>query len=269
MDLAAVHEELVSELHHGLPYVGTAPIAALGDEFDAFAKQFEALGLCHLLEFGDEDELRINLVRSGHARRYFLRRSRDEGNVDDRHLALSRTNSFLAAAAAGDAALARQIAEASPEAWNGDWEYEDDHCFFLLLHRLAQQGHAFPQADVQPILDRFERALEGATSARHAVCQALVAGDAAAFATALAERMQEEITRNDQLRDSAAVREGDVSFWPNSFISLEGLALLNLARLRGLTVPPDLPLPLCPDLARLPWTTVTADDLFEAIAREA
>ncbi|WP_197041109.1 Imm49 family immunity protein [Chondromyces apiculatus] len=262
-----MHEELVSELHYGMLSVGKAPISAMGDEFDAFSHQFEALGICHLLEFADESEFLTNLIRSGHARRYFLRRSRAEGNVADRHLALSRTNSFLAAAAAGDGVLARQIADESTETWNPAWEYEDDHHFFLLLHRLVQQGPSFPSGDVPAILTAFERSLDGATSARHAVCHALVAGDASAFLGALSELMQGEAALRDEKRSSAAVHEGDVAYWPHSFVSVEGLALLNLAQLRGISTETGTTLPLCPEIARLPWSTASVEDLFEAMAR--
>lgn len=263
MDLARVHEELVSELHHGMLHVGKAPIAELGDLFDDLAGQFEALGLCHLLESADVDELRTNLVRSAHSRRYFLRRSHMEGNDRDRHLALSRTRSFLDAVVAGDLALARQIADASVEVWNPAWEYEDDHCFFLLLHRIAQHGGAFPSPDVPELMGRFERSLEGAKSARYDACRALVARDSESFREALSTLLEEEAARNDEERDSAAVHEGDLLYWPRSYVSVEGLTLLKLADLTGMRIKMDHP--LCPELARLPWSAVDQEDLFEAI----
>ncbi|MDC0677162.1 Imm49 family immunity protein [Sorangium atrum] len=263
MDIADVHAELVSEIHYNMLCVGKAPIAELGDIFDELAAQFGALGICHLLEFADVGEFRTNLIRSGHSRRYFLRRSRAEGNVRDRHLALNRTNSVLDAVVAGDLALARQIADESTEVWNPDWEYEDDHCFFLLLHRMLQNPGTSPPPDAPVLLTRFERSLENRRSPRYEVCRALVARDSEGFDVSVSALLGEEAARNDEARDSAAVREGDVVYWPRSYLSLEGLALIKIAELLGMKVSGELA--RCPRIARLPWASHSVEDLFAAI----
>ena len=71
------------------------------------AAWFQALGICNLLLDADPDRFYENLVRSGHARRYFLQKSRDEGNNDDYQLATSRWDSFLDVVASGHFQLAR------------------------------------------------------------------------------------------------------------------------------------------------------------------
>lgn len=266
MDLAEVHRELVHEIRDGLGYlVEPARMADLGDIFDVLALQLEGLALCHLFELADQSKFRENLVRSGHSRRFFLRRSAQEKNHHDRHLALSRTRAFLDALVAGSLAVARDIAVLSPEDWNRDWEYEDDFCFYWLLHGIVKQPQAFPTAATPALLHRYEQSLQGGESVHLDVARALCARDGGAFADALRALLAAEQKQIEGDRSSAAVHERNILFWPKSRISIEGLALLKVAELLGMPVPDDLP--LCPALARLPWTDRPDRDLFEEIER--
>jgi hypothetical protein len=264
MDLAEVHEELVAEIRDGLGYVAEpAHMADLGDIFDTLSLQLEGLGLCHLFEFADQAAFRENMIRSGHSRRFFLRRSRSEKNEDDRHLALSRNRAFLDAVVGGSLVLARDIARLSTETWNPAWEYEDDFCFYLLLHTIAQQTGPFPRSESHGLLKRFEESVAGGESPHLDVARALVAKDPAAFADSLLGLLGDEAGQIENDRDSAAVHEGDVLFWPKSRVSIEGLALLNVADLLGISVQGEFP--LCPSLARLPWNEEPVRDVFEEI----
>lgn len=266
MDLADVHAALVVEIREGLISLAEpARMSELGGVFETLSSQLEGLALCHLLEFLDQEQFRENMVRSGHARRFFLRRSRLEGNHQDRHLALSRNRAFLDAVVAGSLTVARDIAVLSPDTWNGTWEYQDDFCFYLALHDVVREPSAFPTAAAHALLDRFASALEGGRSARFDVVEALVRRDPPRFAEALTALLGEEAARIDKDRTSAAVHEGDVLYWPNSRISVEGLALLNIADLIRVTVDADFP--LCPPLARLRWAQDSFRDLFQDIER--
>jgi hypothetical protein len=264
VDIADVHAALVPEIHERMWIVREKlPMAEVSRTFEELSVLFEGLGLCHLLESVDLAELAENLCRSGHARRYFLRRSQQEGNLRDRRLALSRTPAFFDAIVAGDVPLARDVASLSITTWEPAWEYEDDFCFFFYLHRVAL---GFPPGgpDQIAILDRFERALEGASSARLDACRAIAARDAPALAKALSERLDEIAGELDEERESSAVQEeADVAFWPRSFVSIEGLALLQMATVLGLPVPGDLP--LCPRVARLPVRAAAYPDFFAEI----
>lgn len=270
MDIAAIHSMIVPEIHQRVALVfESPPMAEMGPTIEELSSLFEALGLCHLLEFVDLGEFAQNLCRSGHARRYFLRRSQEEGNADDPQLALSRTRALFDAIVAGDLALARDIAALSATQWQPDWEYEDDFCFFLFLHQVVLGqggGAAVPEAELVATLDRFEVALEGASAPRLDVCRALVARDAEAFADALMRRLDEISRELDVERETAAVQEDfDVGFWPRSFVSLEGLALLTLSELLGVHVTGDPP--MCPRIARLPVQPNTYPDFFDEIER--
>jgi hypothetical protein len=266
MDLAQVHVELVHAIRDGMSYV--APplhIAEMGGIFDELALQLEGLALCHLFENADQAAFAENLARSGHSRRFFLRRSRIEKNQDDRHLALSGTRCFLDALIAGSLTLAREIATLSTETWNAAWEYEDDHCFYLLLHTIVKQPVPFPTPELHALLDRFERSLEGGDSVHLNVAKALVARDPDAFKDTLLSLLLAEAEQIEKGRQSAAVRERDILFWPKSRVSIDGLALLKIAELADMPIDGDFP--LCPQLARLPWSDQTYHDLFEEIER--
>lgn len=266
MDLVQVHVELVHAIRDGMSYVAPPlKIAEMGGIFDELALQLEGLALCHLLENADQAAFAENLVRSGHSRRFFLRRSRLEKNLDDRHLALSGTRCFLDALIAGSLTLAREIATLSTETWNAAWEYEDDHCFYLFLHAIVKQPAPFPRPEMQSLLSRFERSLEGGKSPHLDVARALVARDRDAFKDALLSLLSAEAEQIAKGRKSAAVQERDILFWPKSRVSIEGLALLKIAELVGLPIEGDFP--LCPQLARLPWSDQTYRDLFEEIER--
>jgi len=262
MDLRDVQEAIVPLIHERM-YFLTAGYSMVesGDALESLSELFQALGVCHLLTGLNVDEFRQNLVRAGHARRYFLRKSKGEGNVSDRHLALSRCEAFLAAVAAGDLRLARDIAILSSETWNKNWEYEDDFCYFLFLHKTVKHPTALATQDLRLILEQFEQALEGAASTRLEVCKALGSQDEEVFNVALGNLLAERQEQLDEKRSS--VMDMDIEsllFWPNSFVSIEGLALLKIAELRGLQ--PDAGFPLCQEEARLSITDNQYVDLF-------
>ncbi len=264
MDLADVHAELVAEIRDGMSYLASPlNIAETGNIFDALALQLEGLALCHLLENADQAAFAENMARSGQSRRFFLRRSRVEQNKADRHLALSRTRSLLNALIAGSLPIARDIARLSFETWSPDWEYEDDHCFYLLLHKIVLKPESFPGPEIEPLMRRFETALQGGKSIHFAVASALVARDAGAFTDALLALLAAEAKQIAADRTSSAVYERDVLYWPKSRVSIEGLALLKVAELVKLPVAGNFP--LCPALAQLPFSDQIHRDLFEEI----
>ena len=264
MDLADVHAELVAEIRDGMSYLASPlNIAETGNIFDALALQLEGLALCHLFENADQAAFAENMARSGQSRRFFLRRSRVEQNKVDRHLAMSRTRSLLDALIAGSLPIARDIATLSFETWNPDWEYEDDYCFYLFLHKIVLHPDAFPGPEIEPLLQRFETALQGGKSIHLAIARALAARDAGAFTDALLALLAVEAKQIQADRTSAAVQERDVLYWPKSRASIEGLALLKVAELIKLPVTGEFP--LCPPLANAPFSDKTYRDLFEEI----
>ena len=263
-----IHDTLLPEVRDLVGILaGGYPIGQLGAELENSSNYFQGLAITHLLTDADLDQFKLYLTRSGYARRYFLSRSARDGNDGDPRLALGRTEAFLDAVAAGQMALAREIANLSGDAWRADWEYEDDFCYFLFLHRIAGGLDPAGEPQLTEILARFEKVLEGGKSLRLAVCRAILARDDEAFRAglfALMEQRQEELFR---LRERLQQLEpqGCVC-WARSFVSIEGFALMRLAEVAGLPpLEPDAELPLCPAQGRIPAVDAEYEDFFQGI----
>jgi len=169
----------------------------------------------------------------------------------------------MAAFAPGQLSLARHIAQLSPTQWERDWEYEDDHGYFLLLHRVALDPTSFHSQPTEQIQNNIERVVDGKSWPQLDACWALYRRDAAEFEAALERLLEAENERNEWERTADAVTEGDAVYWARRCVSVEGLALLNIARL--LQVPPRRSFPLCHPLAQLPLGDRPIANFFEDI----
>jgi hypothetical protein len=265
MSLTETREELVDSLQEGLSVLMNGfPIARVGYDLEQSAAWFQGLGICNLLLYADPDRFYENLVRSGHTRRYFLKKSREEGNSGDYQLAISRWDSFLDVMAAGYFPLARDIASLSVTHWTRAGEYEDDFLYRLFLHNFI--GPPDPQRDLrlQDVLMRWSTWLSGEPSARLDCCAALAARDAAAFEKSfddLVAQREAEVAAQSKMAIAA-----DICFEPCSRIFVEGLALLRMAKAIGMT--PRDEYPLCPAIARMPPTKPFPEDLYVEMERE-
>jgi hypothetical protein len=260
MDLAEVHKRCLEEIRAGMVFLSAGyPMRECGEKIEELSALFQGLGICHLLESLSTIDFQENLVRSGQARRYFLHMSQLQGNTVSKHLALSRSEAFLDALAAGNLKLANSIAELSPKDWNPNWEYEDDFCFYLFLQQLLLQ---VPQNELQHTVKRFEVASEGGTSPRLRVLTALRMEDAREFESALSALLWEEQNRAHAQRSGAF--DSKFLFWPRSFVSIEGLALLRAAELVGISIEGEFT--LCPSEARLSVGENDYRDFFAELA---
>jgi hypothetical protein len=266
VQLESIHQQLVLEIQERLAVVASGARAVeISETFRDLSRNLQALAICHLLESADQDEFRANLERSGQARRHYLRKSRDQGNAIDRNLALSRTEAFFDSVAAGDLSLSKEIADLSVTEWNADWEYEDDFCYYSFLHDLLRSPGSPGTTRLGATLNRFETALEGVDSPRLNVCSALLARKEDGFIEAFQALLESIREASDKRRE--VVESYDLTFWPRSFISVEALAVLRIAELRGIRGL-ERDFALCPALAKLPvLEETTTSDLFEEIER--
>jgi hypothetical protein len=262
MDPAEVRALLADDAHEVLGQVASGlPVARLSAELERASRVFQALGCCHLLERLDAEAFRSNLLRSVHARLYFLRRSRHEGNTADRRLALSRTEALLDALAAGhDATLGALISHSIVRFIPG-WEYEEDYLYFRWIQELA--GGSPPE--VLAATSKLRRkALGLPPDRRQAALDALGAGDRTAFLDAVHGLAAELVEYADKRQ--AFLLEFDFEAclqWPRGFVSVELLALIALAGRRG--IPVDEPIALCPQEGRLPRGGAEIEDFFAGI----
>lgn len=265
MDPRDVRLELVYAIEDEMLYIASDyPIGEIGDVYKRLSEYFQALGICYILEFANVDKFQENLVLSGYARRFYLKKSYDYSNTTDRYLAISRSEAFLDSLAAGNLRLAREISSLSLIDWNPNWEYEDDFCFFQILYGLLREQNGLSENQTWKIIDRFEAALEGGQAVRLEVCKALIAKDSDRFILAMQELMDEKIQDNHIKREKMLEPNPSTCiFWPRSFISIEGLALLKIAEIIGMPIVEDFP--LCPNIARLPTEEKLYSDFFEEI----
>lgn len=267
MEIAKNRAELIPLVKRNMLYfLGSPPAAEMGGHCETLSGQFQALAICHFIENFDLAEFGINLRRSACIWRFFLERSGEERNMHDRFLALSRTEAFFDALVGGNRPLAMDIAAASGAEWNPGWESEAEFHYFRFLHLLLLDPRGTDADQIEALL-RISRACAGKPSPRLSASWALMDGDAKAFRENL-EAMLEAKRDADRAR-MRGIPPGDFLFGPKSLLSLEGLALMRLAHLRGLGDAAFPRHPLCPRSALLPWTDTAGEDIFRKMRMEA
>ncbi len=267
MDIAKIRADLVEVVKREMLYfLESPPAAEMGEYCETLSGRFQALAICHFSENFDLAEFGINLRRSACIWRFFLERSNEERNTHDRFLALSRTEAFFDALVGGNRPLAMDIAAASGSEWNPEWESEAGFHYFRFLHLLLLDPRGADADQIEALL-RISRACAGRPSARLSASWALMDGDAKAFREILVAILHEK-----RDADRVSIRHaspGDFHFRPRSLMSLEGLALMRLADLRGLGDAAFPRHPLCPRVALLPWTDTPSEDIFRKMQAEA
>jgi hypothetical protein len=218
----------------------------LGDLSMDLSAKFRALGIMVLLTQGESDLFYHHLIRSASARELYLRRLRDERIADDHHRVSGRYEPLLDAIASGERTLGAKIVELSPTEFQEGREYEDDYCYAQILHRFVQQPPA--DAELPPLLDRFETYLAGEPNARFEVCRALAARDQEAFDEAFEGLLMEHEERIEKDKERGQLEEPQVAAERQVFV--EGLALHRIAEDRGLTTQPEYR--FCPSMGRVP-----------------
>jgi hypothetical protein len=242
-----------------------APIGNKAENLRELTRLFEGVGICKLITAGDVEKCRENWIRGAQARRYFLRKSHDEGNLADRFLALSRVQAVMDAVAAGDDTLARDIVALSIHEWNPDWEYEDDFCYYLFFHGLVVNPQFAQTPEAEALLGRFARALEGKPSVPLELCQAAAAREPEPFRAAFEGLVARYEKENEEKRVKFTEYTSGAVFWPASFVSIEALAWLRLAASLG--VEPADEFAFCPAEARRITSGAAVPDLFESLER--
>lgn len=226
-----------------------------GRFYDEMGTAERALALLCLMVEGHTDAFYTELVISAYGRKHYLARCLQQ-NYQDFYAACGRWDAFFDALAARQTDIAIDIADLSPPDWIPDGEYEDDFCYARFLHRLIS-GNA-STAELQALLDRFEQALEGASSARLALCKALWSRNQNDFDQAFADLLSEREAENQEERTGRA--QEDVCAALGTYIFVEGLGILWIAESLGLKTKPEYP--LCPALARVPMREAPPADFY-------
>jgi hypothetical protein len=249
MFIAAALDEEIEQLKESLSaFEGEAELDVVAELLERSATGFARVGLGALLVDADVERLERNLAFSGFARRWYLVHLSNQ-EVDDRHRAMSRWPSFLATMAGNHLELARELARLDSTSPVPSGEYPDD---FATVRAIADLLLGKAITKLLPLIEESNPELV-------VLLDALAGGVVAEFDIAFEALMVSETERILQAPDSDEPLDDELS----KRISLLGLALLNLARARGLT-PAVLQHDRLPSLAqRLPG--VPPDDLVSKV----
>lgn len=248
------------------------PMSEIGPECEALGLGFQARGIYLLLLELDAPAFHKNLQRSVHARRYFLRKSREQGSTDDVYLALSRSEALFDAIACGMWPLAVELEQLSPAQRLPEGEYEEDYCYHRLLHTYV--GGVIgnnASSEAYPWLERLEEAVDSVEDypldeTRLEVCRAFLGDDEGGFWDGFASLGAELVDLADVPLEMRGLFE---SPWIEArrHLSVELLAWMGLARRRGFE-PPCREYPLCPSVAWTPKNPEATPDLLCEIEQE-
>jgi hypothetical protein len=222
------------------------PVEKVGDLSLEVSYKLRTLAILALLGKASTDGFVHSCTRAARARRLYLRRLARAGVDRAHHRVSGRYEPLLDAVAAGDMRLVGEIAQLSPADFRPPDEYEDDYCYAQIVQRLCDDP--VPELELEPLLERFERYLDGDENPRLAVCTALVRKHSAAFAEAFDAYLadfEERIKKN-----IAKGQLEDVHVLAQRHVSVEGLAMLRLAERRGVRTAREYS--YCPSLARRP-----------------
>ncbi|MFP2932175.1 Imm49 family immunity protein [Pyxidicoccus sp. 3LG] len=161
----------------------------------------------------------------------YLERKHLWPDADVYYLARARAEPILDAVALGNTELVRNLDERMEPQWHEGMEYEEDYCYFTLLPRLLSP--ATPHEELFALLDRMEGALEGASHPRCDALKALLQGDSKRFDEAL--RALIDAWNADAERERRGGQGNAFALATEAQVFIEGIALVRVARARGLS----------------------------------
>ncbi len=223
------------------------PIDGLGDLSLEVSYKLRTLAILAILAEASTDGFVHSCTRAARARKLYLQHLGNDGVDRDHHFVSGCYEPLLDAIAAGDMLLVQEIDKLSPADFLPPDEYEDDYCYAQLLQRLCREP--VPEGELEPLLERFETYLDGDRNPRLPLCRALVERHDGGFEQAFEEFLV-ALGQNIQEKIDGGRQVEDVHTFAQRHISIEGLALLRIADMRGIRT--ESGYLYCPSLARLP-----------------
>ncbi|CAM3234447.1 hypothetical protein G4177_21690 [Corallococcus sp. ZKHCc1 1396] len=152
------------------------------------------------------------------------------------------------ALAAGADTVAQDIARMSASGWLTRKEFEDDFYYGRLLGGFALREPGWETA-ADGLLSGLVRVIGDEGAPRVRVCRALLTHESGAFLDALLELLEQH---GAWFRARAGTLQSrEPAFGLERSVCVEGLALLHLALLHGLSIDPEAEYPLMPDIVRV------------------
>ncbi len=215
-----------------------------GEEHEELSRYYRALGICLLSADADVEGFFHHLIQSALTRHHYLASVEASRGGDLRHRRASFIDPSFDAMAARQWKLAGDLFRLVAHTWTEGEEYEDDYCYAEAIRLFVANAPDGPGA----LLDRWRAVLDGGNDRRLDVAKALLARDEAAFRDALRSLIADEDAKATALSEDGSVLTDDPPFFPNRWVSVEGLALLALAERLGMNVAGLFP--RCPPPAR-------------------
>lgn len=223
--LPVIRATALIRLSDAVPLVQRGKFGENGSIAELVVELYKIAGICDLLHDGSGDAFLANLQKSGTACAFVL------PHLPPESVAASKLSGFFSAAACGDGDAARAIARQARDTWNSDIEHEDDFLYARFLMELFFLGAT--KTRLLALVDRLTEVTKGEPSALRDICRAMLAKDSAQFEEGfenwLGQRraFYREQWESDQITEEEWATEGQ--------ISVEGIALVKLARKLGLT----------------------------------
>jgi len=263
MDVAKASAAALAEIEdHILVVAAGHQMVGQGEMFQELCMAFHGRAIFFLLGELDLSHYRWNLERSAHARKFYLRKLREQNAHDTVFTALSRAESVFCAIAIDNLELAQELKNLSAQSWMPDGEYEDDYWYYSLVHTVAA-------GDLTTGLQHFENmttALDGLDDTRLPMCGSLLDNREEDFWPAFSEFV-------DERHERAAIEHDDGRLvgepWLAAFqhVSVEAIVWLKLAAAQGFQAP-EAEYRMCPSVAlSLPEGQRSPDVFHELEAR--
>ena len=204
----------------------------LGKITEELSLHYRALGICVLVSEDDSDAFFHWLIQSAVTRRYYLVGVDREGGGQLVHRRASFVDPVLDAVAAHQWPLATQLCNLASATWLKGEEYEDDFLYGDFW-RAALNGEMERQ---RSIAKRWREVLEGQQDRRLDLVDAFLSADKDATGAKLRDLLDEAEQKAKKTADLKAdsIAADEYTFFPNRWVSVEGLAWLALTEARGL-----------------------------------
>ena len=243
MDVARANAAALEEIEDHLLVVSAGyPMAGQGEMFQELCMAFQGRAIFFLLGDLDLTHYRWNLERSVQARRFFLRKLREQGGDDPVFTALSRTESLFCAIASDDVRSAQELRKLSAQSWMPDGEYEDNFLYYAMVEAVATGGRDLAKKH----LGLMTNSLNGLDDKRPQMCEALLENREADFWSAFSEFV-------DECHERSAFEQGDGRLvgepWLAAFqhVSVEAITWHKLATAQGFRAP-EAEFLMCPSV---------------------
>jgi hypothetical protein len=244
-----VEKNAALEIEDALPALVSRTLDA--HQVAAVCARYRRIGICQLLGSGMPDGFFTWLAMSAQAFLHWL------SGVPDAEKVGSLTRPWLDAVACGFGGLAQEIARCAAPAFTQGEEYEEDFLYLrVLMDRFSLGKDA---AALAPLLDRWDALADG-KDPRAPLARALVQGDAQLLRDAMPALLRELETESEAAFGPSALPDDAAT----AHVSIELLAVVQLAARAGFTLEEDLP--LAPSIARrVRWAKPPGPDAWRKL----